>query len=209
NCEDREALTCPSCHTGILKAKSGEHGDFYGCSNFPYCHFKQKIKVKELYQIAEGKRNAENYESAITYFNKIIKTDGDLQKAYYGRATCYEKRKKYEKAIQDYTVVIEMEPTNKHAFLSRGKCHLALDNKENAWQDWNQAKELGDKRADQLLQKYDFKVKPIAIKEIKVKESFDDRISAIGEAIQKRQKIKFKSRKSISFGDGSRSLRTI
>ena len=42
---DREALTaeaiamthCPACGVGILERRSGRKGDFYGCSNFPYC----------------------------------------------------------------------------------------------------------------------------------------------------------------------------
>lgn len=275
--EESEALPCPWCETGILQEKTGTHGDFYGCNNFPYCNYTQKITAEELFETAENKRDAEDYEAAIIQYTKTIKADKNLQDAYYGRAKCYEKLekfteaiedytssialrsdhyasyywrasckydlkdytgaardwskalrirpemespfywrgnaykqlKKYEEAIQDYTVAIEKEPTNKVAFLERGQCHIALDDKASAWDDWQKAKELGYEYAETLLRKYKLTERPKVTKEIKVNGSFDDRLSAIKEAIQKEQMIKFNYRKSTSFADGSRSLRTI
>ena len=29
---------CPICG-GILKLKNGRYGEFYGCSNYPECHY--------------------------------------------------------------------------------------------------------------------------------------------------------------------------
>lgn len=37
----KENLICPKCGNE-LKLREGKYGKFYGCSNYPYCHFKMK-----------------------------------------------------------------------------------------------------------------------------------------------------------------------
>lgn len=37
----KENLICPKCGNE-LKLREGKYGKFYGCSNYPYCHFTMK-----------------------------------------------------------------------------------------------------------------------------------------------------------------------
>ena len=43
--EDPEApaLTCPTCHEGMLVLRSGPYGEFLGCTSFPRCRHVQKL----------------------------------------------------------------------------------------------------------------------------------------------------------------------
>lgn len=33
-------VLCPECKTGVIMLRRGEFGDFYSCSNYPYCEYK-------------------------------------------------------------------------------------------------------------------------------------------------------------------------
>jgi DNA helicase-4 len=35
-------LNCPSCKTGWIVLRTGQYGEFYSCSNYPYCEYKPK-----------------------------------------------------------------------------------------------------------------------------------------------------------------------
>jgi DNA helicase-4 len=37
----REAESCPICKTGKIILRKGEYGEFYSCSNYPYCDYKR------------------------------------------------------------------------------------------------------------------------------------------------------------------------
>ena len=39
---DQRTLNCPSCETGWIVLRSGQYGEFYSCSNYPYCEYKPK-----------------------------------------------------------------------------------------------------------------------------------------------------------------------
>jgi ssDNA-binding Zn-finger/Zn-ribbon topoisomerase 1 len=34
---------CPGCRDGHLVSRTGPHGAFFGCTNFPHCLHKQKL----------------------------------------------------------------------------------------------------------------------------------------------------------------------
>ena len=34
---------CPTCKRGIVIVRDGPYGQFYGCTNYPYCHWKRNI----------------------------------------------------------------------------------------------------------------------------------------------------------------------
>lgn len=36
-----ESEKCPKCNGGLVK-RNGKFGEFYGCSNYPKCHFTKK-----------------------------------------------------------------------------------------------------------------------------------------------------------------------
>lgn len=44
---DLSMKQCPQCKTGELLIRTGRYGDFYGCSNYPLCEYKEKIVVNK------------------------------------------------------------------------------------------------------------------------------------------------------------------
>jgi len=36
------ATPCTACKAGVLTARAGPHGNFYSCSNYPYCEHTEK-----------------------------------------------------------------------------------------------------------------------------------------------------------------------
>lgn len=50
-----EALEpCPKCGDGVLQARPGRHGSFYGCSRFPSCDFTRRAKEGEQVRPAQA-----------------------------------------------------------------------------------------------------------------------------------------------------------
>lgn len=41
---EKEIVYCPECQKGELKLRNGKYGEFYGCSNYPFCTYTQNIK---------------------------------------------------------------------------------------------------------------------------------------------------------------------
>lgn len=37
------SMMCPSCKTGLIIPRQGRNGDFYSCSNYPYCEYKPRV----------------------------------------------------------------------------------------------------------------------------------------------------------------------
>jgi len=44
-CDFHEITTCPTCKTGILVKRKGPRHWFYGCSNFPYCNYTERLMI--------------------------------------------------------------------------------------------------------------------------------------------------------------------
>lgn len=40
--ESQKTLNCPLCRTGEVVLRRGEYGEFYSCSNYPYCDYRPK-----------------------------------------------------------------------------------------------------------------------------------------------------------------------
>ncbi len=40
---NQSLLNCPNCKTGWIVLRTGQYGEFYSCSNYPYCIYKPKI----------------------------------------------------------------------------------------------------------------------------------------------------------------------
>lgn len=91
---------CPDCG-GFLKKISGKFGDFYGCSNYPKCHFIKKADKKEIKTLdikpkikkkrEEGDFCPKNCGGTL-YWKSSKLTEKRLKKAYH-----YEKLLKCDK----------------------------------------------------------------------------------------------------------------
>jgi DNA helicase-4 len=38
----QETVNCPACKTGWIVLRNGQYGEFYSCSNYPYCEYRPK-----------------------------------------------------------------------------------------------------------------------------------------------------------------------
>lgn len=54
---DGEALeSCPQCSNGVLQLRQGKYGEFLGCSRFPKCDLKRKVKGKKSKTVGHSAR---------------------------------------------------------------------------------------------------------------------------------------------------------
>ncbi len=95
-----------------------------------------------------------DFKSAMTDFNKTIELDPKLVKAYYSRATVFVSQEKYAEALPDLDKTIELDQTTPNVLTLRGQIRAQIGNKKGACEDFNQAKQIGDKKADKYISQF-------------------------------------------------------
>ncbi|MGG7034406.1 MAG: tetratricopeptide repeat protein [Flavobacterium sp.] len=90
-------------------------------------------------------------KSAKKDFDKTIGLDAQFVKAFYSRATVYINQEKYKESLPDLDKTIELDQKFPNALMLRGQMRFKTGNKNGACEDFNQAKEIGEKRADKYL----------------------------------------------------------
>jgi len=91
----------------------------------------------------EGKKSykKQDISEAIEYFNKAIKKDPKLVKAYVERGKAYFNTGQFELSEQDYTTAISLDSTIADAYYSRGRIYQFQNNMQKACVDWRKAAE--------------------------------------------------------------------
>lgn len=95
-----------------------------------------------------------DFKSAMTDFNKTIEIDPKFVKAYYSRASVYVSQERYKEALPDLDKTIELDPSIPNVLTLRGQIRAQTGNKKGACEDFNQAKQIGDKKADKYLSQF-------------------------------------------------------
>ena len=90
------------------------------------------------------KMKLEDYNGAISDFNKAIELDPNNAGAYMNRGNTKIKLKDFYGAISDYTKVIELNPNDAVAYCYRGNSKIILGDLNGACNDWKLATELGN-----------------------------------------------------------------
>ena len=90
------------------------------------------------------KMKLEDYNGAISDFNKAIEIDPNNAGAYMNRGNTKIKLKDFYGAISDYTKVIELNPNDAVAYCYRGNSKIILGDLNGACKDWKLATELGN-----------------------------------------------------------------
>lgn len=103
-----------------------------------------KIQYKEYFDSAKSKMKLEDYNGAISDFNKAIELDPNNAGAYMNRGNTKIKLKDFYGAISDYTKVIELNPNDAVAYCYRGNSKIILGDLNGACNDWKLATELGN-----------------------------------------------------------------
>jgi len=84
----------------------------------------------------------EQYDKAISDYNKAIELNPNYAKAYNNRGVAYDDLKQYDKAISDYTKALELNPNYAEAYNNRGLVYSDLKQYGKAISDFNKVIEL-------------------------------------------------------------------
>jgi len=95
-----------------------------------------------------------DFKAAFADFDKAIELDPKMGGAYYNRAELKVNLKDYKGALSDFDQAAELSPNLASIFYKRGNLKFAnLNDKAGACVDWKKAKELGDAKAGDALDK--------------------------------------------------------
>jgi tetratricopeptide (TPR) repeat protein len=133
-------------------------------------HSKQEFAeaIKDYDQVIKIEKNNENayfnrgtcylalkkLEQALEDLNKAIELDPTFTKAYYNRASVYIMQKKYAESLPDLDKIIGLDISFPNVLTLRGQIRAQIGNKEDACKDFRKAKEIGDKNADEYLNRF-------------------------------------------------------
>jgi len=98
--------------------------------------------------------NLGNYEKAIADYNTAISLDPEVASYYYNRGLVKSRLNDYDGAIADMSYVLKLDKKNTEALIRRGSYYLQLKKKDNACNDFQEASNLNNAYAKQLLQTY-------------------------------------------------------
>jgi len=88
------------------------------------------------------KNDLNDYQGAITCYNKAIELDSHSTSAYNNRGNAKRELKDYESAIKDYNKAIELNPNYTHTYNNRGILKYRLKDYEGSIEDYNKTIEL-------------------------------------------------------------------
>jgi tetratricopeptide (TPR) repeat protein len=96
--------------------------------------------------------NKREFEKVIEDCNKAVSYNPTLADAFYNRATARYFTGKYRDAADDYQKAIVLNYIKKaDAFFNRGLCFQKMDHHKKAYLEFMKAKELGNKKAEEVL----------------------------------------------------------
>lgn len=84
-----------------------------------------------------------NYDDAISDFNKCLKLDSKAFKAYYYLGIVYAIRNQHKTALEYYNKSLQLGPFQSHVYYRRALSYFYLGNYENAMKDVGNAENLG------------------------------------------------------------------
>ncbi len=154
----------------VYESKNGEKSlNYYITKGLTLLHLKkydEAVEVLEaglqlypdditlLFNLASVYGEIGEPENALDLYGEILRLKPDLWKAKINRAQIYVKYGEPNKALQDLSDIIRKHPNVAIAYFNRGIIYYNNKEKVKACEDWKQAKSLGFKEAEQLLNEY-------------------------------------------------------
>ncbi|MEH2399911.1 tetratricopeptide repeat protein [Nostoc sp.] len=92
--------------------------------------------VLEYFNLANSYYKQNQYESAVSYYNKVLELNPYFVDAYFGRGISFYVIKDYQKAIQDFNSIIFINPNEYKVYSNRGLALFAINNINEAIQDF-------------------------------------------------------------------------
>ena len=100
------------------------------------------------YKIGFEKMELGDFESAIDFFDLVIKEDQSFKMAFYNRGFSKFQLNKYLDAIEDYTLTIELDSSDSVAYYGRGFSKFRLQDFNGAINDFSNAIEIKSDDSD-------------------------------------------------------------
>ncbi|MDO6429052.1 tetratricopeptide repeat protein [Flavitalea sp. BT771] len=108
-----------------------------------------KPSARAYHNLGIIKKNAEDYDGALTDYTKAIETDASYKYAYESRALILAYVKNDSRAaLKDLEKLIELDPQNAEAYSLRGTIRGRLGDNKGGIADFTKALELGEKKAE-------------------------------------------------------------
>ena len=85
----------------------------------------------------------DEFELALSDFDKAIQINPDLAGAYHGRANTYANRGDFQSALDDFNTAIQIDPLNGEYFIDRGVIYQIFENFHRSSADFDTANNLG------------------------------------------------------------------
>jgi tetratricopeptide (TPR) repeat protein len=83
-------------------------------------------EINDLYSKGDAAIHNQDYQSAISYFNRVIELAPDFAEAWNKRATVYYLMGNYQDSLADIVETLKLEPRHFGALSGRGLCYLEL-----------------------------------------------------------------------------------
>lgn len=91
---------------------------------------------------------SEQYEKAISYFDKAIAIKPLFSRSYFNRGVCKMKLEQYKAAIEDFDISIKNFPKNDQAYFNRGLAKYNSGDYEGTMKDYNITLKLNPRNAN-------------------------------------------------------------
>lgn len=105
---------------------------------------------KKYCEAAEKFEKVNNFTEAVTNYSMALAMDATYEKAYVGRAFCYEKLDKKQEALDDYVQATIHSPKNKENFYNAGRLYSDLQKYADADQMLRKAIEKDNGYSDAI-----------------------------------------------------------
>ncbi len=117
---------------------------------------EQQPKDDQLYQmLGSFYHNNEAPHKALAQFKKSIEINNDNYLSHKGIAMLYAHfYNEHENAISHFTKAIALNDQESELFFNRGCSHMILQNMDDAEKDLQHAADMGDQKAQQMVEKY-------------------------------------------------------
>jgi tetratricopeptide (TPR) repeat protein len=96
--------------------------------------------------------NGGDCDTAIFYFNEVVKVNPLYRKTYYNRGVCRQYKKEYAEALKDYGMAISLNDKDGDYYYSRGNTFVLMKDTAAAIKDFELALKLGNKNARRWLE---------------------------------------------------------
>jgi Flp pilus assembly protein TadD len=111
-------------------------------------------KEEDIFLAGQISYAAENYLSALKYFNKLMQEAKPNPSYFKARGLTYYQSNNYSLASNDLSMSLDLDPLNGETNFYMGLSQHYLGNKKAACYFWKRAKEYGEIRSIEYLQKY-------------------------------------------------------